>query len=140
MADNAEYNKLVSQRNSARAQYNSCSSRINDCDELLRRLRKAKTAIKEQKETFKSIKKSDKNISKEKHDWEGSTYNSFKKKMGSLVDENEYYYKNSLDHVLDAINDEITRIENKKNDEKGLLGRLGSWINSLSNEIENFFN
>ena len=110
MADRDEYNKLVSEKRNAQAQYNSCSSRIEDCEERLRRLRKAKEQVAIQKSAFKTIKKSDKTISKEKHKWKGSTYNQFKNKMDTLVLEDESYYKNSLDYVLDAINDEITRI------------------------------
>ncbi|MBM6694901.1 DUF5082 family protein [Pseudoflavonifractor capillosus] len=140
MSDNAEYDRLVSQKSSAQSQYNACSSRIEDCDYLLRRLRPAKESIVELKEAFKSNRNADKDLYDEKHDWKGSTYNLFNAKMSTLIEVNDIYYKDSIDHVLDSLNDEITRIENQRMREYGLLGRLGSWINNLSNEIENFFN
>lgn len=140
MSNNAEYDNLVSQKSSAQSQYNACSSRIENCDYLLRRLRSAKESIVELKEAFKVNKKLDKNLHEEKHDWKGSTYSSFSSKMSSLIDVNDIYYKDSIDHILDSLNDEITRIENQRMSEYGLLGRLGSWINSLANKIENFFN
>ncbi|MBE6801981.1 MAG: DUF5082 domain-containing protein [Ruminococcaceae bacterium] len=135
-----QYNNLVRRRNTARRQYNACSDRIEECNYLLRRLRRAKERVAEQKRTFKTIKKEDSKIYKEKYDWEGKKYNSFKVKGEVAVDLNEDYYKNTLDYVLDSINNEITRIENKRMNEYGLLGRLGSTINSLGNKIENFFN
>lgn len=140
MSDNTEYNKLINQKSNAQAQYNSCESRIEDCDDLLRRLRQAKSDIVELKQSFKSNKKLDKKLYEEKHDWEGSTYNNFSNKMVNLINANESYYKNSIDYILDSLNNKITAIENKRMKEYGLLCELGSWINSLSNKIENFFN
>lgn len=140
MSGNIEYDRLVSQKSNAQSQYDACSSRIENCDYLLRRLRKAKESIAELKESFKANKKLDKKLYEESPDWKGSTYASFSSKMSSLVIENDDYYKNSIDHVLDSLNNEITRMENQRMSEYGLLGRLGSWINSLANKIENFFN
>lgn len=140
MSNNAEYDNLVREKSNAQSQYNTCSSRIENCDYLLRRLRPAKESIAELKEAFKNNKKLDQNMSEENHEWKGSTYNSFNSKMNTLIDVNDRYYKNSIDHILDSLNNEITRIENQRMSEYGLLGKLGSWINSLQNEIENFFN
>ncbi len=142
MADNnnQEYNNLVSQKRSAQSQYSSCETRIENYDYLLRRLRSAKESIADLKDAFKDIKKSDKKTYEEKHDWKGTTHSTFGSKVSSLNTENENYYKNSIDYVLDSINNEITRLENERMNEYGLLGRLGSWINSLANKIENFFN
>lgn len=140
MSNNAEYDNLVREKSNAQSQYNTCSSRIENCDYLLRRLRPAKESISELKEAFKNNKKLDQNMSEENHDWKGSTYNTFNSKMNTLIDVNDRYYKNSIDYILDSLNDEITRIENLRMSEYGLLGKLGSWINSLENKIENFFN
>lgn len=140
MADNAEYNSLVNQKRSAQSKYNSSKRKIENYDDLLRRLRNAKNQIAELKGSFKDIKKSDKRITDEKYKWKGSTYNDFKGKMASVNTCDENYYKNSADRVLDSLNNEITRIENLRMNEYGLLGRLGSTINSLANRIENFFN
>lgn len=140
MSNNAEYDSLISQKSSAQSQYNACSLRIENCDYLLRRLRLAKESIVELKEAFKSNKKLDKNLREERRDWKGSTNNSFSTKMSTLIDANDSYYKDSIDHILDSLNNEITRIENQRMSEYGLLGRIGSWINSLANKIENFFN
>lgn len=140
MSDNAEYNNLVNQKRSAQLRYNSCQSRIENCDYLLRRLRRAKESISDLKKSFKSNMKQDEKLRKEKCDWEGSTYDSFQSKMSTLIAINDDYYKDSIDWVLDSLDNEITRIENKRMSEYGLLGELGAWINNLANKIENFFN
>lgn len=140
MSDNAEYDSLVVQKTSAQSQYNACSLRIENYDYLLHRLRSAKESIVELKEAFKSNKKLDEILQEEKSDWKGSTYNSFSIKMSTLIDVNDSYYKDSIDYILDSLNNEITRIENQRMSEYGLLGRIGSVINNLANKIENFFN
>lgn len=139
MSSNAEYDNLVRQKDSAQSQYNDCSSRIEECDYLLRRLRPAKDAIVDLKAAFKSNKEVDNQIFKDKHAWEGSTYNSFQSRMSYALDTNDIYFS-SIDHVLDSLNTEITRVENLRMKEYGILGEIGSWINSLANQIENFFN
>ena len=138
--DKNEYNRLVKEKISKQNQYNSCKARIEENEYLLKRLRSVKETVAEQKKAFKQIKKDDKNTIKDKYSWKGSNYNDFKSKGADLLDEDERYYKHSIDYVLDSLNNEITRIENEILKEYGLLGRLGSAINSLTNKIVNFFN
>ena len=138
--DMNEYNSLVRQRKNARSQYNACSDRIENYDYLIRRLKNAKERVAEQKRTFNTINKEDKKIYKAKYEWKGKNYDSFKIKGNVATDFNDDYYKDTLDYVLDSINNEITRIQNKRIEEYGLLGRLGAKINSLGTKIENFFN
>lgn len=140
MSNDAEYHSLVNQKTNAQAQYKACETRIKNYDYLLSRLKPSKNALSELKESFKGCNKIDKDLYKDKFEWKGSTYNDFSLRMENLIDVNKEYLKHSLDRILDSINDEITRIENKKMEDYGLLGRLGSWINSLANKIENFFN
>lgn len=140
MSDNAEYNRLVNQKQTAQGQYNACANRIGDYDYLLRRLKQKKEWVADLKEAYKDHKKATQKIHDEDHDWKGSTYRSFSAKMDSVESADERYYKYTLDYVLDSLNNEITRIENLRMNEYGLLGQLGSKINSLVNKIENFFN
>ena len=131
---------LVRQREDTKSKKDACSARIENYDSLLSRLRKTKEEISDLKANFKQIKKKDKNLRKEKFDWKGYTYDNFKEKMENVEDANEKYFKNSLDHVLDSLNNEITRIQNERSYEKGLLGRLEATLNSLRNRIRNFWN
>ena len=77
---------------------------------------------------------------KKRNNWKGETFSVFAAKGNHLLEENNNFYKNSLDAAHDAINNEITRLQNQINNEYGLLGRLASTINSLANRIINFFN
>ena len=140
MADSAEYQTLLNKQSETRSEYTACENRIGEYDYLLGRLRPVKQTLQEQKSNFSSIKKSDKNIINEKYAWKGVNYNDFKSSGDELEQVNNDYYKNTLDYLLDSINDEITRIENKRMQEKSLLGYLGSALNSIANEIENFLN
>lgn len=49
-------------------------------------------------------------------------------------------YFDNIDVVLDAICDEITKLENENAKTKGWIGTLSSWINSIGNEIEKLLN
>ena len=138
--DQAEYNRLVADKSRAQSDYQQCENRIEDCEYLLSRLYKAKGTISGLKSSFKVIKNIDKNTGKESYDWKGSNKSTFDSYMDTLNGVNDTYYKGSLDYVLDQLNNEITRLENKKMSEYGLLGKLGSLLNSLGNKIENFFN
>ena len=44
-----------------------------------------------------------------------------------------------MNAYYDAICDEITRLENQKNEQNGFIGWCQSMINSLGNEIEKLF-
>ena len=106
----------------------------------IRRLKNAKGDVAELKKSFNANKKLDKKMKTEKTSWKGSTYDKYKTKMDLIIDANDSYYEDTLDHVLDSLNNRITTLENKVNQENGTLGWIWSQINSLSNKIENFFN
>ena len=140
MADQREYDSLVRQRADAEQQYRQHQRRMEEYEYRLNRLRPVYREVREQKRAFHTIKDEDQDIRKDRRSWEGQQYDRFKSKCASMCDEDDRYYVRSLDYVLDALNDEITRIENLRLQEFGILGRLGSWINTLANKIENFFN
>lgn len=140
MESNKEYEGLISRHDNARQQYNTSMRRIEEYNYTIRRLKNVKTMISDEKKAFKTLKKADEGILDAKRNWEGQTKTVFLIKGKAMTSENDYYYKKSLDRILDALNDEITMLENKRNREYGILGDLASLINSLVNEIENFFN
>ena len=136
-----EYYSLCAQRDSAQASYNSTANRIDACKKKIERLKKTRTVLIQAKKDFSSVNNDDKmEFYKKRNIWKGQTFSDFESAGDDLISENNYYYKHSLDATHDAINDEITRLQNQINNEYGLLGRLASAINSLKNEIRNFFN
>ena len=137
----SDYDDLVSQRNNTQAKYNACQRRINSIDAKLRRLRPVKQTLTEKKASFRTLKKEDEQTVNGKYSWKGNTYEkTFKTKGEEMVREDQSFIDGPLDLMLDSINNEITRLENERMNEFGLLGRLGSALNSLKNKIENFFN
>ena len=138
--DTAEYNRLVNKKAAKQAEKQACQKRIDNYDYLLRRLRPARDTVSELKSTFRTIKKEDKEIAEGKYKWSGQQYSKFKQKGNNIKSEDTYYCDNTLDHVLDSLNNEITRIENEKLKEVRLIGDLAAAINSISNSIRNFFN
>lgn len=141
MADNAEYNRLVNEKTARQNEYNACVQRIDDYEYLLRRLRTARDTVNDLKNQFnKDVQRKDKGFKNDDLQWKGAQRDTYKRKMETLVNANETYYKKTLDYVLDQLNWEITRIKNLQNDEYGLLGWLDDRINNLGTMIVNFFN
>ena len=137
----SEYDDLIYQRDNTQAQYNRCKGRIDSIDAKLRRLRPVKQTLSEKKKQFRTLKTEDERSLDDGYAWKGDNYErKFKTKGAHMVDEDQRYIDGPLDRMLDSINNEITRLENERMNEYGLLGRLGSALNSLKNKIENFFN
>lgn len=134
------YNELVRQKSNATKEYRQIEDRIQEYEYEIKRLKAAKRSIQEQKALFYDLKRKHKKVANKKAEWKGKKYQAFKKHLSDIESENNSYYKNSLDRILDSLNDEITRIENKRWRQMGLLGEVGALINSLGNKIENFFN
>ncbi len=140
MSKNDEYDALNRDYADTESKKRACERRIENYNNQLERLYPIKTIISTQKKNFKSLcTKTDDLLDKERK-WKGDHYNEFLKYGGWLSDDNVYYRDHSLDHILDSLNNKITEIENSRNNEYGLLGRLASALNSLWNKIENFWN
>lgn len=140
MNENEEYQELLRQQSQTRSQYNACRDRIDECDYLLRRLRPVKEEIAAQKADYRRHISAERGLAEQKCNWEGDCYDEFRFLASEVRTENDDYLRQGLDRALDALNNRITEIENRRMNEFGLLGRLGSALNSLANSIENFFN
>ena len=140
MSDYAEYDSLVSQKSQAEGQARACEKRVEDYDNKIERLKRAAHQLPGMKSSFKSIRKAEKALSETGNDWMGETKNKFAQKIDTLETQNDRYYKNTLDYVHDELNNEITRLQNLRAEEWGILGRLYGVINDLGTKIANFFN
>ena len=108
----SEYDDLVSQRNNTQARYYACQNRIDSIEDRLRRLRPVKRTLSEKKSNFRSLQKDDQNTVEDSYSWKGDNYErTFKTKGGYMVDEDQRFIDGPLDHMLDSINTEITRLE-----------------------------
>lgn len=140
MSDNAEYDSLVSQQKQADDQAKACEKRIEDYDNRIERLKRAVANLPGMKRSFKSTRKAEKALADTGDDWKGETQSRFSQKIDTLETQNDRYYKNTLDYVHDELNNEITRLQNLRAEEWGILGKLYSVINDLGTKIANFFN
>ena len=140
MSQNDEYNSLCRQRDNTRNAYKNSERKIEEYDYLLGRLRPVKNTVAGLKDRYKDIKRVDEKLMDSKRTWTGQQYDNFLIRGQDVEGSNNYYYNYVLDHVLDELNNEITRIENLRMKEYGILGQLGAKLNSLINAIENFFN
>lgn len=140
MSSNESYNALRELLEKKREEYRAAKKRMAHYEGLLERLKPVKKEISSLKYAFLyDVKKPDAH-NKESDLWVGEQYRGFQRDIEALESENDNYYRGSLDYILDALNDEITRVENLYLAEQGLVGRLAGVINSLANEVENFFN
>ena len=107
------------------------------------RLQEAKQAIQQSKENVEACADVWKTISlnfEADQDWEGAHKNDILNCMSTAVETDYNTYISNIDAVLDAICDEITRLENENWKTMGIIGHLSALINSLWNENSKLFN
>ena len=142
-SDNNQASKkdLEKKRDSVKKQMNDCEDRIEDYDDKIRRLEKAKEKVEDLKEEFKKkVTKPDKATKNRRREWVGSNYDSFATKMEWVLSDDEVYYEDTLDYVLDELNNEIARLKKARNGDNDLWAKLkNAWID-LCNKIENWLN
>lgn len=140
-------NVLIRQKQNEKYSYQSSkSSKQRTYDNnvaKINRLYKVKSTLINQKSYANDRCKSIKSYiesSGYSYNWTGNKANKTKDSIsGNIVSSYSVYIK-LIDNHLDALCDEITRIENKNKQLRGDILYLGSLINSLGNEIEKLFN
>ena len=145
MAKNNE--AIIRQKRNEKYGYQSSKSnnqRMYDSNvEKLNRLYRAKSLLETQKGFADDRHKGIKSYV-EGHDysagWTGDKANTTKSNIQDSIVSSYNVYVNSIDNHIDALCDEITRIENENNQLSWDILHLGSLINSLANEIEKLFN
>ena len=116
------------------ASISSAQSRITTIDEKLERLRTAKKSVGEIQKKVHDIRYpiNHRNI---QPDWQGKQKDAFTKQWETFSSDYTSF-QTEMDTFYDAICDEITRLENQKNEENGIIGWCQSQINNLGNFIE----
>lgn len=138
---------LIRQKQNKRYSYQSTkNSKQRTYDKnaaKLTRLYRVKTTLEIQKgnanERHKSIK-SYVEGSGYSTDWTGNKANKTEKNISENIVSSYSAYVNDIDSHLDALCNEITRVENQNSQLSWDILHLGSLINSLANEIEKLFN
>ena len=63
-------------------------------------------------------------------EWQGSTKTEFTSSVDAGLVEGYNLYYSELDSALDAVNDAITRYENEKYEQNGIIGQIQIVINN----------
>lgn len=132
--DYMQIDSLQRQVNAHYASISSAQSRITTIDEKLERLRTAKKSVGEiQKKVYYTKKK----IIRKNYQptWQGKQKDAFAKQWETFSTEYTNF-QTEMNTFYDAICDEITRLENQKNEENGIIGWCQSQMNNLGNIIE----
>lgn len=105
----------------------------------IRRLKKAKQEMVQNKTRLNSRASYEKSLARSDStygEWTGNTQKELCNFFSSTIPSEFRYYIYLVDNVLDAICDEITRLENENYRLNGLIGELIAAINSLINAME----
>ena len=110
----------------------AAESIINDANEKIERLRPVKKILEDntQRNTAKTVHRTD------IVEWQGSTKTEFTSSVDAGLVEGYNLYYSELDSALDAVNDAITRYENEKYEQNGIIGQIQIVINNLENWLD----
>lgn len=140
MAEEKSYEELLAEKENLENQKKSSEEKQEEYSYILSRLNRAKESIAELKKSFQANKKKDEEIEVNSENWSGSCCDEFKTKLSTLKEENNNYYSNTLDYVLDSLNNEITRVENLNLEQGNIFSWVLQRLNELANKIENWTN
>lgn len=125
---------------SAESQIDGCNAYIEQLQEKIERLKKVKPAVSEIKSEVYSREMEVHQGIMAQICWVGENKRGYDAIAEQQLFPSYKAYYDGVDEILDSINDEITRMENEIYEQQGIIGKLRSWINSLWNELCNFFN
>ena len=137
--DRARYNDLVNEKKQNEAQQRTTQKEIGDLDSKIERLELAYKKIGYAKYLAEELQRADNNQKKNKRQWRGDTKTEYDAEMEALLSGDKKYHK-KVDGAQDAVNREITRLKNIRDEKYGFLGWLSSRARDLGTMIQNFFN
>ena len=107
---------------------------INDANEKIERLRPVKKILEDNKVEVNTQRNTAKTVHRtDIVEWQGSTKTEFTSSVDAGLVEGYNLYYSELDSALDAVNDAITRYENEKYEQNGIIGQIQIVINNLEN-------
>ena len=136
----SSYSSLSRQRDNKYDEKRSCERRIRNIEEDLRRLRSAKNVVSDVKSDISNLANKTRSGFNDLSNWQGQEYNWAKGCGTDQISNDTIKYRNDADRILDRLCDEITRLENERRKNQGLLGSIVNAINDLGNAIEKLFN
>lgn len=134
------YEDLSRQQEKKIRQRRECRNAIESIDQDLQRLRKAKTSVSEVKGRVNPLINNARNGFNDLRNWKGAEYDKAKALGTDQIYNDLVKYRNDVDAVLDCICNKITKLENERWKNEGLLGDIARALNNLANEIEKLLN
>ncbi|NLP47088.1 MAG: DUF5082 domain-containing protein [Epulopiscium sp.] len=138
---------LIRRKQNQKYNYQSSKSskqrKYNENAAKLKRLYKVKSTLQAQKGNANSRHKGIKSYAESSsysYNWTGNKADRTKNNIRNRIVSSYSTFVKQIDNHLDALCDEITRLENENKRLNGDIFYLGSLINSLTNEIEKLFN
>ena len=125
-----------------------CNAQITDnrmtierLEEKIERLKSARDAVSVKKEEIgTTISNMEGTIESMNYfTWCGSNRESFDGEVIKALEECNAF-KKDVDNIQDALNDEITRLENERYEHEGIIGQLKMVLNDLGNWLTNLLN
>lgn len=134
MIDNS-YNTLIAKRDKAEQDYWNYVHVNQQLQEKIDRLKQAQHVVSEQQSDFANIRREVLRVTEDSYEWKGDNHGRFIVNHMYLICCNNSYY-NAIDDVLDAINHEITRLENQLHDNESHMHCLKILKLDLLNSIK----
>ena len=131
------YNTLIAKRDKTEQDYWNYVHANQQLQEKIDRLKQAKHVVSDQQSDFANIRREVSRVTEEHYEWEGDNYGRFIVNHMYLTGCNNSYY-NAIDDVLDAINNEITRLENQLHDNESHMHCLKILKLDLLDSIRKF--
>lgn len=140
-----EYNSIVEKYQSFKKSLSDKLTRIDDLKNELKRLDDAYDNIKTIKDDLSDYRGTNVEhcyyaYSVSGYEWYGSTYNEMQATVDTQITPDFQTYINEIDDILDGIGNKKTELENSIIYESGFLVGLRTTINSLCDEISNYWN
>jgi len=136
MSDKESLNREIRNKRNRIDSLNAQNGKLGD---QLDRLRQARTQIKKAKDDYRSISKTVKGKVKEKREWKGERYDEGRSDMDSLIAQDNASIQ-SIDQALDAIEMDISRVENELIGNQTMIQRLITSVNSLRHRLKTIDN
>jgi hypothetical protein len=116
------------------AQSDAARGYINRLQEQIDALYSCRDIIDREISNMKYTKGSIENFST--GNWAGNVFdNNFNADARTQASNRAANYINSLNYIYDVLSDNITQLQDTQNDQWGLIGQLGNWINDRENDL-----
>ncbi len=134
-----DIDRLYKQRSRAYEQKEDCENKKADMEDRIERLKAAKAKVSTIKSQVPGLRMKASWLQVPQL-WEGDKCTQYQEVVRDELLEGFSTYYNHTDDALDAINNEITRLQNESREIDGVIGSLLNSISYIGTAIENFFN